>query len=267
MERICRPIIERNQRLGLDTQKIACGFPFSRSPCRGKLPKRAWKHLIPHELRSGCRQHGSQASQGTTDVQCTHCKTYSAVHLSTFITSKRWSCPSCDRDSCLFCDKEQCKQCTDCSFSRLFSTVSPSGRLVPMRKCFVTHAQRLTRLETIQSLGDGSPNIECPTCSVALHKTSACNELHHCGGFKVCNACGARTCPWEDSFPPEHWESCPRWDFEIPGYLCTSDCGDASDCRVHSFGVRKTAEHRLRLCLSLVEKEKECLEESPLKLS
>jgi hypothetical protein len=53
----------------------------------------------------------------------------------------------------------------------------------------------------------------CPTCSVPLEKSSACNELRHCGQLAVCNFCLG-------IFDENH--KCPRWDHDSHCNPCTN---------------------------------------------
>ena len=81
----------------------------------------------------------------------------------------------------------------------------------------------------------------CANCATPMHKTSACNELTHCG-LKVCYHCGYTGLPWESSLF-DHWDSegrlgCPRFDNDRfwAEMQCASLCsgtlcgGDAHDC-------------------------------------
>ena len=105
-------------------------------------------------------------------------------------------------------------------------------------------------------------HVACPDCHMGLYKTSACNDLTHCG-FRgserhVCYACGAASLPWEPHLPPTHWDrhgrtGCPQWDYDdhwnagaaAGGAACNFLCkeqvcySDGVECRVpeHQAGI------------------------------
>jgi hypothetical protein len=74
--------------------------------------------------------------------------------------------------------------------------------------------------------------MKCPTCQVTFHKTSACNEIYHCGKLRICNICRYKSYPWEKGIELEHWKECKRWDNEISGYECKEECNGT--CKEHS---------------------------------
>lgn len=91
-------------------------------------------------------------------------------------------------------------------------------------------------------------HVPCPTCAAPLHKSSACNDLHHCGAAHTCNWCLVRSLPWEAGLGSAHWwgmgGSCPRWDHDVPLHPCRDGecCGEAfgGECRnpAHATAVR-----------------------------
>jgi hypothetical protein len=50
-------------------------------------------------------------------------------------------------------------------------------------------------------------SIHCPTCRTPLERSSACNELYHCGHECVCNACGQFSFRWENGLHQHRQES------------------------------------------------------------
>jgi len=105
----------------------------------------------------------------------------------------------------------------------------------------------------------------CPDCDVPLHKTSACNELSHCGRA-ICNVCGACSLPWEPPhLPSSHWSvdgspGCPRFDVADwavkCGYICVEGTcfTDEIECSVssHQPGIRRMhAARKQRMLLAL----------------
>ena len=96
----------------------------------------------------------------------------------------------------------------------------------------------------------------CPCCSAPIHKSSACNEMRHCGLCR-CNVCGELAPPGQDVLV-DHWigmgGSCPRfdqhtyWDLFTPEWKCVEgECHDEHrDCCVpaHDEGIGQYHGHR-----------------------
>lgn len=49
--------------------------------------------------------------------------------------------------------------------------------------------------------------VHCPTCRTPLERSSACNELYHCGHECICNACGQFSFRWEEGLQEHRKES------------------------------------------------------------
>lgn len=50
-------------------------------------------------------------------------------------------------------------------------------------------------------------SVHCPTCRTPLERSSACNELYHCGHECVCNACGQFSFRWENGLHEHRHET------------------------------------------------------------
>lgn len=50
--------------------------------------------------------------------------------------------------------------------------------------------------------------VHCPTCRTPVERSSACNELYHCGHESICNACGQFSFRWENGLQEHRKESC-----------------------------------------------------------
>jgi hypothetical protein len=88
--------------------------------------------------------------------------------------------------------------------------------LRPKKRCFdyslrfTKHGKRLHKKDvTVDMIVDAIDCMipHCPGCDIPLNKSSACNELHHCGNLSVCNFCLA-ICD------DKHFEECQRWDHD-----------------------------------------------------
>jgi hypothetical protein len=85
---------------------------------------------------------------------------------------------------------------------------------------FTKHGRRVHKEDVtvdmiVEALDAAYPT--CPGCGILLSKTSACNELHHCGNLSVCNFCFA-ICD------ERHFDTCQRWDHD-------SHCNPCNDPR------------------------------------
>ena len=90
-------------------------------------------------------------------------------------------------------------------------------------------------------------HVNCPTCSCLLHKSSACNDMHHCGKVHVCNFCQQKSFPWEkNGLPLSHWKNCPRWDHDLPWFKCKEgEClTNGKDCINHSESIKELENQR-----------------------
>jgi hypothetical protein len=100
--------------------------------------------------------------------------------------------------------------CVDC-----MDQVQDSGHY---SERFTSKGKRLRKNQvTIEMIMDALEQDlpKCPQCEVSLSKSSACNELRHCGNLSVCNFCFGLA---EEG----HFENgCSRWDHESHCNPCT----------------------------------------------
>ena len=197
-----------------------CVFPFSRIKCLGTFGP-------PKELFG---------------ITCTSCLAKS----NSSNPEKRWKCSSCGRVACGLCDEIDCLAEGKCggskkAYSRLFSC---NG--FPLRKNLVTLSMIEKRLKECT---ESEPwfHVDCPTCSSKIFKTSACNDLRHCGSTSICYYCGQHSFPWEDGISPQHWTNCFRWDVYFPWFQC-GDCDtDRGECNLpeHQTSILRLHKERL----------------------
>lgn len=139
--------------------------------------------------------------------------------------------------TCKTCKHLNCGCYGENKFSRYFNK---NG--YPYRLNEITQEMHLDFLEKIKN-----DHMTCPTCSVTFQKISACNEIRHCGNVSICNLCRYTSFPWENGIDLNHWKTCKRWDSEIYGYQCNSDCTE--NCVKHP-NVIKNARKKFSLsCL------------------
>jgi hypothetical protein len=232
------------QTHGLDAPpRIACPFPFGSRRCTGSL-------RLPQQHLARAKQAMQSIQMPATCPACHACRSY-RPHDSYAV-----QCSDCDAHFCMRCESGECVcdagQQPPSGWSRHFRDAQ--GR--PLRYREVTASLRQETLRTaLEAGGQAGGHVACPTCSVRLHKTSACNELRHCKGSVVCYACGAMAYPWEKALPSSHWDSCPRWDAEdaaarAAGFQCrdgecaTNEAGECVEAH-HARGVE--AYHVVRL--------------------
>lgn len=92
----------------------------------------------------------------------------------------------------------------------------PSG--IEYSERFTSKGKRLLKSQvTVEMILDALDQSlpKCPQCDVLISKSSACNELRHCGNLSVCNFCFGLA---EEG----HFENgCSRWDHESYCNPCT----------------------------------------------
>lgn len=252
---------------------FTCPYPYSRHSCTGKIKKCVWESLLPKEslLKNSVfiQQHQNDSpyfKQGKRYVvQCSECKTESWVTNNP--EEQRWSCSQCLRTSCGRCDETFCyhNQCKSTlskylpkGYSRYFSQTLSNGCKVPIRKHLVTTNMKE---EMVNNLKKNFPLVHanCPTCKIPLYKTSACNDLKHCGSMHVCNFCFSHSFPWENGMPLEHWKTCTRWDSDFEWFPCkenecfeeTRECLQPS----HAPFIQKLNYYKMQAFTRNVEKE------------
>ena len=159
-------------------------------------------------------------------------------------------CIGCGTSKCVWCLDLQCKEGNYCSHSTIYE---PNRFMNGKRKLFIT-SNDISYIKSRIMDQSGVVRVHCPVCDVLLQKTSACNELHHCGRA-ICYVCGASSLPWEPAhLPSHHWAHendtlssprCARFDshsmWSACGYMCTSACVgvNEADCvnQTHQSGI------------------------------
>ena len=155
---------------------------------------------------------------------CTECEQINFVKNP----KNSWTCLNCKRFSvCGVCDEIDVCKCNQNVSKKEFSRLFFNFHGMPIRKHLITK-------EMISDLKNDIENnhMKCPTCQITFHKTSACNEIYHCGKLRICNICRYKSYPWEKGIELEHWKECKRWDNEISGYNCKEEC--TGSCEEHS---------------------------------
>jgi hypothetical protein len=244
---VCTACVQRLCR-GSDTH-LGCPFPFSRSPCRGRVPERHWRKLQ------------SPTAHGCYALECSACQHVQLVADVGTDEPRAWACGQCRRVACVRCDAVGACGCEMLpqsalprGFSRCFTRQAACGEQPrPLRRHRVTREDVSRRLV---DLAEHAPwlHARCPACDARLFKSSACNDLHHCGSTHVCNHCLQQSFPWEPrGLPAAHWAACPRWDHDTAGVLCREGhcSSDGSECRVpeHAASVLRLHATRWRAAL------------------
>jgi hypothetical protein len=67
----------------------------------------------------------------------------------------------------------------------------------------------------------------------------------------VCNYCQSTSLPWESGISQDHWETCPRWDNDVSGFICREGIcfTDEIECTEHK--ENQSLMHKNRLAASL----------------
>jgi hypothetical protein len=248
---VCLPCCTRlaTDAVTAGARVLHCPFPYSERRCAGKVRRQHWRSVLPMDV-----------VVGGWPMLCSAC-----AHVTPVADAcGRWSCAGCGRTACGACDAEECV-CGHSSsrvitgWSRCFSRSDGSG--MPLRRKDVTPAMVAERL---RSMREHAPwlHAACPTCAAPLHKSSACNDLHHCGSTHTCNWCLARSFPWESGIHGGHWHgsggACPRWDHDVPWLPCRDgECSGQAfggECRdsTHAMAVRALHAARWAAAISAV---------------
>jgi hypothetical protein len=194
------------------------GCPHPYTNCNQTMKKKLWIHYVPQKYRE---MIGFQ-------ILCSACNETQYLEYP----EKEWTCLKCNRTSCGRCDEEDC-QCLNISQELLpkgYSRVFSNG-FVPLRRHRVTDKMIDQK---IQNLEEHFPlvHIKCQNCKTTLHKSSACNDMFHCGRIHTCNFCQQNSFPWEKGMPLEHWQTCPRWEHDLAWFPCKDgECyNDQNEC-------------------------------------
>jgi len=140
--------------------------------------------------------------------ECSVCKDHGWIKSDGMVPNKQlvFQCRDRDHAVCLDCKLEiDARQLTCCSKKKRDYSLRFTRNGRRLLKCDVTVEMIVDALNK-----DWIPS--CPTCHIPLEKSSACNELRHCGSLAVCNFCLG-------IFDEHH--SCPRWDHDSHCNPCT----------------------------------------------
>jgi hypothetical protein len=229
---------------------LKCPYPHSRDQCRGHIPRKIWESLVP--IESLQKRAALLTGEGHV-VGCSNCLILNKIAFP----EQEWVCHRCKRVSCGRCDSEYCtclnviQTALSKGYSRFFSKIL-GGTSVPMRRHEITYDMVVDR---IKSLTEHAPwfHIKCPSCEINLFKSSACNDMHHCGLSHSCYFCSIRSFPWEKGILQEHWSECFRWDHDHYFYKCREgECiNDGDECSdvSHAPGISKLHNMRFRASL------------------
>lgn len=220
--------------LKLPASQSQCSFPYSN--CTGHL------NLCKYSIERGYF------------TKCSQCFKYSR----NLDPEGLCYCEFCERKVCGRCDEIQClcinvqQQDLGKGYSRFFSEKNPTGEYFPIRRNFITEEMIDQKIKEMKEDFPWFHSV-CPTCEISIYKSSACNDMHHCGNSRTCNFCLYRSFPWETSICAEHWNICPRWDHDIKNFLCRDGIcvSDGQDCNLetHKAGIEEL--HKLRFEFSL----------------
>jgi hypothetical protein len=263
--------------------RVRC--PASASGCRGLLPaalSQPWRAAADRRLRA----------QSVTDAcpTCAAAVVVPATDLEAPWLRHAGGCPAW----CTRCAAPQrpgapsageavacaCSALPEDALPHAWSRTVHDASGAPVRKSSVSLQAVRARLARLAA--GPEPFAHCPCCDVALAKTAACNQLHHCGPRAVCNACGAASLPWEGrGLPDSHWapdepavaqpvaqpavaaaahhltgscgaSGCPRWDADdslrAAGFACQEGvCFSACEpCTRPDHAQGRAALHALR---------------------
>lgn len=215
-------------------KRVECPFPYSRERCNGGFRRRCWEQYVSYDLlmRRSLLLRGRGYS-----VRCSSCKNESLVE---FPELQRWNCSFCRRSACGRCDSEDCySECLSTSqydlengYSRTFSENIASGGSRPLRRKDITAQMVLKKILEMQAHAPWF-HAQCPSCDTAMYKSSACNDMKHCGKTHVCYFCLERSFPWENGTDLKHWNTCPRWDHDLDWFPCRYGVchTDSSECK------------------------------------
>ena len=163
-------------------------------------------HIVSDEyLAEFVRMRANRLKQ-----ECSVCKDHGWIKSDGMVPNKHlvFQCGERDHAVCKDCKVEiDARQLVCCKpkkvkdYSRRFTR---NGMRI--KKCDVTVQMIVDALNA-----DWIPT--CPTCTTPLEKSSACNELKHCGQLAVCNFCLG-------IFDEHH--ACPRFDHDSHCNPCSN---------------------------------------------
>lgn len=234
-------------------RRLPCQYPYLKTNCYGKIKKKHWKNVLSrqvlHRNNSFYEQlthhNNYEINSAFYFTICSSCKKEQAVSKSLEVD---WTCKECLRSSCGRCDQTNCHSFSECGnklqwelkagFSRHFTFQLTNGEIIPLRRNLITLEMINSKIYQARQ-NASSATVHCPTCKTKIYKTSACNDLKHCGNMHICNFCQEQSFPWEVlGLPFEHWSACSRWDCENSLFPCKeNDCfNDKQECtnKVHA---------------------------------
>ena len=220
---------------------IKCSFPYSQ--CSGQL------NLCKYHIDRGYL------------TKCSSCSEFSR----NYDPEGPCFCIHCERKYCGRCDETNCCNCTNFEqsdlhrgYSRFFSEKYPNGEFFPIRRNFITSEMIEQKIKEMKEDFPWFHSI-CPTCEISIYKSSACNDMHHCGNSRTCNFCSHRSFPWETCISSDHWNTCPRWDHEIKSFLCRDGIcvNDGQDCSLenHKEGIAELHKTRYEYSLNALQND------------
>ena len=260
-----------NLLLGQKMKAVDCQYPYAHDRCTGSFKRHIWSKYVPSTL---FQQQKKISSGFGYIVQCSHCKNESRAEHP----EKVWTCQFCDRISCGRCDdlsdKCVCKSISQDmlahGYSRTFSTRSEDGVHHPIRRNQVSIQMILCR---IREMKQHSPwfHAQCPSCDSSLFKSSACNDMIHCGKSHVCYFCLERSFPWENGFHKDHWQLCPRWDHDTAWFPCRDgECSwEGKECSdlLHAPLIKQLHETRWNTAMNLLRRDNLSMFDEAFRLS
>jgi hypothetical protein len=270
--------VNNKNNAGQHFSALKCQYPYDNRGCFGKIKKKHWKALISKhasdrnnsfyvQQNNLYHRYSTKNSMGSLFfIKCSVCKTENTIQG---IPEDMWTCKGCFKTSCGRCDNEHCYLFSMCSFkeqwqlpngySRYFNETLKNGEIVPLRRQFVTKQMIQTKLNCAKQ-NAASATVFCPTCKSQIYKTSACNDVKHCGRMHICNYCQQHSFPWEIlGLPLEHWTSCKRWDYENSYFPCKeNECfSDTNDCnnKEHEHNILRFNQEKFLALESLLKQE------------
>jgi len=204
----------------LSPHQIAC-------PCEGcdSGYEIDWfKGVLPEDKMARLLNHSAKLMNSGM-VHCPRCRNPNRVDIDRLRDAEAGtvivSCTTCQHSFCYHCLREAHGECEACilggvgpcagNFNRFF--IRP-GRTMDDPRCPIMRNYELTAdvcYTQLKELCESGENVTLPClcCGMALHRTTACNELKHCGLVR-CNVCGLCGLEHERNLI-DHWHQCPRW--------------------------------------------------------
>jgi hypothetical protein len=248
LQKISNVEVTKKNSAGYHFRRLPCQYPYHKTTCHGKIKKKHWKNALSRQVLDRNNSFYVQPNRRQQPhsvgslffIKCSVCKKEQSTLDSPEAT---WICNGCSRISCGRCNQTTCDLFSECSskqqwelpegYSRHFTQKLTNGEIIPLRRNLVTIKMINDKIYQAKQNADLA-TVHCPTCAAKIYKTSACNDLKHCGNMHVCNFCQEQSFPWEIlGLPLEHWYVCNRWDYENDHFPCKeNECfNDEHDCK------------------------------------